>query len=114
MTATPTTTHYASTDADLDGQPQLIQPAVPNEHSIDYKEAPESPEVLEKNRRKYSLGLYHWTRDMWENARQDMERRSSVSSSESAIDDSRQSPRKHQRARHSDVGKDVGAVPAYH
>ncbi|ODO06348.1 hypothetical protein L198_01580 [Cryptococcus wingfieldii CBS 7118] len=107
-TAAPHTPPAQHNDADLDGKPQVLKPSPT--HSIDYKDAAESPEVLEKTRRKYSLGLYHWTRDMWEHARQDVARRSSVSSTESDVP----SPRKHQRSYNSDVGKDVGAVPAYH
>ncbi|WWC98932.1 hypothetical protein V866_005826 [Kwoniella sp. B9012] len=38
---------------------------------------------LNKAKRRYSISLFKWTQELWENTRKDIERRSSTSSSES-------------------------------
>ncbi|WVR04035.1 hypothetical protein IAU60_001034 [Kwoniella sp. DSM 27419] len=47
---------------------------------------------IEKKKRTYSLELYKWTQEMWENARQDIERRSSVSSVDSSSTEAETKP----------------------
>ncbi|WVQ62954.1 uncharacterized protein L199_001103 [Kwoniella botswanensis] len=39
---------------------------------------------LNKAKRRYSISLFKWTQELWENTRKDIERRSSTSSSESS------------------------------
>ncbi|WVO24107.1 uncharacterized protein IAS62_005471 [Cryptococcus decagattii] len=43
-------------------------------------------ETLERRKRKYSEKLYQWTQEMWNNTKRDIERRSSISSSEDSGD----------------------------
>ncbi|KAE8540829.1 hypothetical protein D1P53_003193 [Cryptococcus gattii VGV] len=43
-------------------------------------------ETLEKRKRKYSEKLYQWTQEMWNNTKRDIERGSSISSSEDSSD----------------------------
>ncbi|KAK6906970.1 hypothetical protein I204_00225 [Kwoniella mangroviensis CBS 8886] len=40
-------------------------------------------QTLNKAKRRYSISLFKWTQELWENTRKDIERRSSTSSSES-------------------------------
>ncbi|EAL17774.1 hypothetical protein CNBL2870 [Cryptococcus deneoformans B-3501A] len=55
------------------------------DYNLEDEELPYS-ETLEKKKRKYSEKLYQWTQEMWNNTKQDMDRRSSVSSSEDSAD----------------------------
>ncbi|KAK8861355.1 hypothetical protein IAR55_002174 [Kwoniella newhampshirensis] len=78
-----------------------------------------SPEVVKEKKRKYSQGIFRWTQVMWESARQDIERRSSVSSTNStssSTDDHSETDENHEirQSTNSDIGHDIGSVPAIH
>ncbi|WVQ78678.1 hypothetical protein IAT38_000765 [Cryptococcus sp. DSM 104549] len=129
-THTPPVNGYRNASPEMFTSSPTMSHRMLNEEPIDYKDAAHSPEIVEKKKRKYSQRLYQWTQEMWENARQDIERRSSVSSNSTAdssepSDSTTTAPNPapaqnnkaktpHGRQPSGDISGDVSAVPAYH
>ncbi|WVF66831.1 hypothetical protein IAT40_001573 [Kwoniella sp. CBS 6097] len=122
------------TDADLDrygfGQQQqqrsqhngqqttspMASPKSPR-RDLSYANPPKSLEGLEKKKRKYSAGIYKWTQVMWESARQDIERRASVSSTDSDATstygaEDEKAPVRNENG--TETTRDISNVPALH
>ncbi|WWD16742.1 hypothetical protein CI109_101173 [Kwoniella shandongensis] len=99
-----------------DTSPRSISKDLDEEDDMNYNATTTSPEVVKEKKRKYSQGLYQWTRVMWESARQDIERRSSVSSTSSTSTNEPLESEKNTHFRRStdDVAGNIGAVPAIH
>ncbi|WVQ94435.1 hypothetical protein IAU59_001514 [Kwoniella sp. CBS 9459] len=93
---------------------------------LSYANSPKSLEGIEKKKRKYSAGIYKWTQVMWESARQDIERRASVSSTDSeatsesfgsgSYNDNSGSNEKFTVLANTedDAARDISSVPALH
>ncbi|OCF34612.1 hypothetical protein I316_03653 [Kwoniella heveanensis BCC8398] len=116
------------TDADLErygvgqhnGQQTTSPLASPKgmRRDLSYANPPKSVEGIEKKKRKYSACIYKWTQVMWEHARQDIERRASVSSTDSDATGNSFSPNENDDAKAPTRSRgnehDISSVPALH